>query len=124
VINTAKKRFFKRRTASRGFFRRSRSKSSSGLMMPLAGAGIYGFGRGYLSNWVTPTANRFLGMFGQYADEAGMFLANYLAYRFIGNKVPLVKDAAKAGMLIEVAMATSQMTGAVSNSTASTGDWE
>jgi len=120
------KRRIKRRFAKRGFFRKARrSVSSGGLIMPLAAAGLYGAARSYISNWISPLASKI--PLGQYADETGMMLANYLAYRFVGNKIPMVKDMAKGGMIVEAAMIGSTLAGNMGVSTSGSSvssDWE
>jgi hypothetical protein len=108
---------FKVRSARRGFIRKIKSKTKramGGLMMPMVGAGLYGVGRRYLSNFISPLTSKI--PLGQYADEAGMLIANYALYKFAG-RMPMIKDAAKAGMLIETAMLAEQIAGGVGTTT-------
>lgn len=83
------------RRASRGFAR------GFGSAMPYLGAGIYGAFRGRLSNALMPVTSKI--PLGGISDEVGMFALLWAGKKFIGNKVPMVGDIARAGMLIEAA---------------------
>lgn len=80
---------------------RSRGSGAKADLGALLGAGVYGALRNRISSAVAPLTSRI--PFGGIADEIGMLGINWAARRFIGGRVPLVKDMAKAGMLIEAA---------------------
>lgn len=97
--------------------RRSSRRSNTGAkanMAALMGAGLYGAARQRISSTVAPFLGRLPG--GAIADEIGMFGVNWAAGKFIGRKVSIIRDMAKAGMLIEAAaigeaLAGGQLTG-------------
>lgn len=96
----------KYRAAPRAFFKAKKRRSSKGTSsgstaMQLIAAGLYGAGRGWLANFIAPVTARI--PFGGIADEVGMLGANWAIGKFIGGKVPLLRQATKAGMLIESA---------------------
>ena len=97
------RRRFRRRSAARRLspvrrVSRHRSFGKSGSeMYGLLGAGIYGAVREKVSNMLIPLTSKIPA--GEYADEVGMLLANYI----LGKYIPSVKPVTRAGMLIEAA---------------------
>lgn len=87
----------KRRSRSR-----SRSRSGMGGIMPLVAAGIYGAGRGFIASKVEPLTSKI--PLGSLSDNVGMLGINWALNKYVGNKIPLVKQATSAGLLIEAAM--------------------
>ena len=81
-------------------YRRS-GKIVSGVMGTLLGAAVYGGLRARLSNMVSPLTAKI--PLGNIADEVAMLGVGYGAKKLVGHKVPLVKQIANAGMLIEAA---------------------
>lgn len=81
--------------------KRSRSRSRTKQAAPYMAAGLYGAGRQKLAEFVQPFAARIPG--GNMADEIAMMGANWAIKKFVGNKIPIVGQAAKVGMLIEAA---------------------
>jgi len=80
----------------------SRRKSGlSGLTATILGAGIYGALRERMSNALAPVTAKI--PLGNISDEVGMGLALILAKKFIGRKVPMIKQVADAGITIEAA---------------------
>jgi hypothetical protein len=103
----ARKRF--RRIGKRGsyfgFRKRHSSKRSSGAFSGMAwllGAGIYGAGRAKMAQAISPITSKI--PLGGYADNVGMIGLAWAAKRFIGGKVPLVKDIANSAMIVEAAL--------------------
>jgi hypothetical protein len=98
-------RYRKSRRRFGGFRKRYRSSGGGGFklggMTPFLGAALYGAFRERISTALQPITGKL--PFGEYADEVGMFITLWAAKRFIGNKVPMVRDVANAGMLIEAA---------------------
>lgn len=78
-----------------------RSSNKMAGMAKYVGAGVYGALRERLSTALDPISQKV--PLGAIADEATMLGALYLGDKVIGRKVPLVRDVAKAGMLIEAA---------------------
>jgi len=85
----------------RGKSRRSRRSNKGGLMKSLLSAAIYGAAREKISVKISPLTNKIPA--GNIADEVGMLLIGYGIKKFVGGKVPMLSDAAKAGMYIEAA---------------------
>jgi hypothetical protein len=97
----------KSRSRSRRYYRpkRRRSRSKSSGMNNFLAAAVYGGARGYLSNMVAPVTAKI--PMGNYADNVAMIGLNYVAKRFI--PIPMVKQAAKTGLLIEAAMVGAEL---------------
>lgn len=114
----------RRRVAAFRAPRRRRSSSGSSLlggMGKYVAAGLYGAGRQKFAEWITPVTARIPG--GSMADEIALFGAALAAKKFVGNKVPYVKDIAEAGMLIEAAaIGEALASGALSSTTRNTGN--
>lgn len=72
-----------------------------GKMGGLLGAAIYGAGRAKMSNALAPLTNRI--PLGGISDEVGMILAAEAAKKFIGNRIPMVRQIATSGQYIEAA---------------------
>jgi len=105
----------KRKKSFKSFARKS---AISGLAATVLGAGLYGSLRERMSTALSPMLSKI--PMGNISDEVGMGLVMILAKRFIGNKVPLVKDIANAGLVIEsarigVAISTGQVMNSSSN---------
>jgi len=83
---------------SSGGFRR-RAKSAVSGTAPLLAAGLYGAGRQYLATWIQPVTSKI--PMGNIADEVGMLAANWAIKKYA--PMPILKQAASAGMLIEAA---------------------
>jgi hypothetical protein len=115
----------KRRTArraSRSYAKRSysptfrkkarRSKGKSGGMMSTIIGGVgYGAVRAYLSQAIAPLTSK-LPIGGQYADEIGLGLANYLLAKGkvpLLNKIPMTRNIGKAGLVVESAFIGQQL---------------
>jgi hypothetical protein len=79
----------------------SRHKSSYGIIGTVVSAGVYGAFREKLSNW-TRTYTSMIPM-GNISDEVGLGLLCILGKRYLGNRVPMVKDVFNAGLVIESA---------------------
>jgi len=79
----------------------SMKKGSFGKITPFLAAGIYGGLRERISLALAPMTSKI--PLGDVADEVGMLGVAYVAKRFLGNKVPMLKDVATAAMLIESA---------------------
>jgi len=117
----------KRRKARRSYKkaspRRRKTKSMiTGLVGQAVGAMAYGAIRERMSIALDPIAQRL--PFGQYADEAVMIGANYLVATGkvpLLNKVPMLRNVAKAGLMIEAARFGEQITrGMISGDNTST----
>lgn len=85
--------------------KKSRSKKSQfGQWGGVIGAFGYGALRARMSMWLDPLLRRLPA--GKYADEVGMGIVNYLLWKrkipFL-NKVPLISQIGKAGLMIESA---------------------
>lgn len=100
----------------------SKAKPLGGLL----GAGLYGAVRARVSNYLQQYTNKI--PLGNVSDEVGMLAVNYVAGKYIGRKLPIVRDMAKAGNMIEAArigeaIATGSLgsIGAATTSTASNG---
>ena len=107
-------------------YKKSYRKNSSfkvlGLdLASMLGSMAYGAVRSKVSTAVQPiTANVPL---GNISDEVVMLGLSFAAKKFIGNKVPFIKEVAKAGMAIEAArigeaIAMGQLTTSTTTSTA------
>lgn len=87
----------------------------------LVSGGLYGASRAYLSNKLSPVLSKI--PLGNIADEAGLFMLAWFANKKISNK--MVKDVAKAAMVVEAArMGEAVVEGSVfpsSSSSSSTG---
>ena len=94
----------KRTSKQRRYFSKSKKRSSKrkgGLMATLLSAAIYGAAREKVSVKISPMTSKIPA--GNIADEVGMLLVGYGVKKFVGSKVPMLSDAAKAGMYIEAA---------------------
>lgn len=101
----------KRRKASvgtrRAYFsarRARRSSRSAGIgsgIPAIAGAALYGAGRAKLAEWVTPVTSKL--PFGGISDNVGMLGVAWAAKKWLGGKVPMLRQVADAAMLIEAA---------------------
>lgn len=83
---------------------RYHSKSRSnflGVGSAMVGAVVYGAARQKLSDALAPVTSKI--PLGNISDEVGMYLVLMIAKKYIGNKVPIVKDIASAGQYIELA---------------------
>lgn len=118
----AKKRFFGRKARTRTVtkYRRSRRSESSDLGPKLLGAAAYGAGRGWMSSMILPLTSR-LGTLGGYADTAGMGIVDYLLYKNV--RMPLVKNAALAGLQFEVAVSAARATAGMAAGNGNSGAW-
>lgn len=84
--------------------KRRYSRKSSGMKGETAlmlGAGLYGAVRSKLSNAISPYTSKIPA--GNISDEIGMAIALHFSGKFLGKKVPLVKEVVKAGKTIEYA---------------------
>jgi hypothetical protein len=68
-------------------------------MLSIGGAMLYGAGRQMISAYIEPVTSKI--PLGNIADEIGMGILSYVAYKNIN--MPLVKKAAYAGLIIESA---------------------
>jgi len=108
-----KQRSRKMRTSSP--FKQSKRKSSSSGYAGIVGAAGYGAIRQYASNYLSPYTSKIPA--GDYADEVGMLIANWAANKYV--PVPLIKQAARAGMLIEASRIGAKLASGMSISTTS-----
>lgn len=83
-------------------FRRSRAGSRAGKFMGILAPVAYGAVRQKMSTALAPYTAKI--PLGNLADNAGMLAALWATDRFIGNKVPMIRPIAKAGMQIELAL--------------------
>lgn len=83
--------------AKRGFSRRSSGGGDVGML--LLGSALYGALREKLSTAIAPVTSKLPA--GELADELGMGLLSYFAYKKLHN--PTMKAVAKAGLTIEAA---------------------
>ncbi len=82
--------------------KRSSNKNLFGFnMTALFGAMLYGAVRSKTSTMLQPITAQI--PLGNIADEVGMLGVSYMAKRFFGNKVPMLKEIANAGISIEAA---------------------
>jgi len=98
----ARKKTIRRARRRPSFKKASRRKARSimgGMTGKLVAAGAYGAVRGRLTQFVSPFAAKL--PLGGISDEVGTMAALWAAKRFIGNKVPMVRQMADSGMLIE-----------------------
>ena len=95
--------------------RRSGSKSSNGIKILDVYAIGYGAVRQYLAQLVQPLTSKL--PFGGLADNIVMGAVNYGAYKFI--PMPMVKEIAKKGLIIENAMVGAELVGMVQGNTSS-----
>jgi hypothetical protein len=83
--------------------RRSSKKKSflgvNGAM--LLGSVVYGAARQKVSNMLMPLTQKI--PLGAVSDEVGMFGVAALTEKFVGRKIPVVKDITKAAKYIELA---------------------
>ncbi len=90
-----------RRSFSRASKRVRRGARKAAPIVGLIGAGAYGALRQRVSDQLAPiTANI---PAGNIADEVGMLGVNWIVGRFIGRRVPILRQITKAGMIIEAA---------------------
>ena len=82
-------------------YSRRRKSGLGNQAAAIMGAGIYGGVRAKLSNVVAPLTVKL--PFGNIADEVGLGIVALVSKKFLGRKIPLVKDIANAGLLIESA---------------------
>lgn len=112
----AKKTMAKKRRSSRSMFRKAKKtyKRASDKSLKVLGVdimndmvmpGIYGAVRVDFNNLVTPYTNKLpvINQLGDNADEVGLILAGALISKYVGNKVPMVRKIARAGIMIESA---------------------
>jgi len=108
-----------RKARRRSFFAarpaRRRNSSSGGLIGGLAAAALYGASRAWVAAKIQPLTQKL--PFGAYADEIGMLGLAWAVNKFVGNKVPIIGKAARAGMLIESAQIGQQLAAGVMLST-------
>lgn len=97
------KKMARRKKSGSRASKKSRSKGSRQMLGlgKYVGAAIYGGVREKLSDALVPVTSKI--PLGNLSDEAGMIGVLFLAKKFAGGKVPLVKDIADAGLLIESA---------------------
>jgi len=118
VSNMARRR---RASPKKKTFRRKAKGMLTGLVGQAVGAAAYGAVRERMSIALDPITQRV--PMGQYADEAVMLTANYLLASgkvpFV-NKVPFVRQVAKAGLMIEAARLGEQLVRGMSAPAAST----
>jgi hypothetical protein len=125
-MSRLQRRYFgKRRTASRrgkSFFSRRRGGGSSkgGDIAIILGAAVYGAGRDWASNKLTPITTPLVGVAGQYADEIVM---GGLGYLLMKGKIPLLnkwsitRDIGKAALIIESARIGASLGGGLLSTT-------
>lgn len=107
-------KFRKKKSRSRAFargksfFRRKKSRRSSGggmnLMGLIIGAGVYGATREFASEKLAPLTSKIPA--GQYADEVGLGVASYFLAKGkipLLNKIPYSREIGRAGLTIEAA---------------------
>jgi len=124
-LNTSKNKFQggkkmpRRKRSRRGRFysRRSRSSRSSGMKATtlVLASGLYGAVRAKIASAITPITSKIPA--GQFADNLGMGIIAYLAYK---KGSGIVKTAGMAGLAVEGAMAGAEamsMTGTTGTST-------
>jgi len=111
VYAMAKRRKSRRSYKKASPRRRKAKQLITGLAGQAVGAMAYGAIRERMSMALDPVTQRV--PFGQYADEAVMITANYLVASgkvpFV-NRVPMIKQIAKAGLMIEAARLGEQIT--------------
>jgi len=81
--------------------RRSKKGIAAGNMGKILGAGLYGGVRARISTALDPIVSKIPA--GNISDEVGMILASVAAKKFIGRKVPMVKEMADAALYVESA---------------------
>ena len=86
--------------------RRSSGSSGSGITGAMIGGGLYGVARAPISNLAAPLTNMIPG--GQYADEIAMGLISYFAAK---KGSGMIRQAGLAGLTIESARVSEQITG-------------
>jgi hypothetical protein len=104
---------------ARRSFRRFRKRSGGGtggfmsspVTSAVIGGGLYGAARGYVNNLISPLTSKIPA--GQYADNVAMGIVNYFVYRYSSG---LIKKTALTGLAIEAAMAGSEMTSGMTQS--------
>ena len=98
---TKKRKMIRRRTYFRPKRSRSRSRSrgSSIGMGSLVSAGAYGALRERVAQQLDPILSNVPG--GAIADEVGMLGVNWAVNKYMGNKIPMLKEVTKYGMIIE-----------------------
>ena len=82
-------------------YSRKRKSGLGNQAASIMGAGIYGGFRAKISNVLSPMTSKI--PLGNIADEVGLGIAALITKKFLGRKIPLVKDIANAGLLIESA---------------------
>lgn len=91
----------RRRYRTKRVRRSKRSGTLQKILLTILSAGAYGAVRAKISNVIAPVTDKI--PLGNIADETGMIITAIMAKKFIGNKVPLIKKAADAGIVIESA---------------------
>jgi len=112
----AKFRRFRKKTRSffRGMKKRGRSMAKGqGVMATALSAGLYGVGRAPVASAISPLSSKL--PFGAYNDEAAMIGLCILGQRFAPNGV--IKNALRAGMIVEIASLASQATAGMTQGT-------
>jgi len=113
-----KRRSFRMR--ARGLFkRRGHSKKSVPLGAVVLGGAVYGVGRQYVSNLISPLTSKI--PLGNLADNLAMGLVSYYAAK---KGTGMVKEIGRAGLYIEAALAGQDlMSGGLSNISGSSSSW-
>lgn len=89
--------YFGRKTRSR-----SRSSGSRAGWGGLLAAALYGAGRGFIAAKIEPLTSKI--PLGSLSDNVGMIGVNWALNKYVGNKIPMIKQATSAGLMIEAAM--------------------
>lgn len=125
----AKKRRMKARKIKSSFIKakktygRKKSKSAFGDLTPIVGSMVYGAMRNKLNELAKPITDKMPMGLGNVADNVVLGGVSYLVSKGkipLINKIPYIKDIAKAGLIIESAMAGQDLAGNFMNTGTST----
>lgn len=112
-----------RRVASRGFKSVKRYNRTSAGLKPtdlIIGGAIYGVGRRYLAQLLSPVSNAIQPYIGSVSDNVILGLADYAGMEYLGKKSRIVKAAFAVGLGTEAAQTTQELMSGTSFSSNST----